>query len=320
MLVKPGERIPVDGTVVEGRASVNQAPITGESVPVEKWEGDRVFAATICERGALRLRTERVGRDTTFGQIIRLVEEAEASKAPVQRFADRFTAYYIPVVVAAALATYLVGGSATAAVATVLVACSCAIAMATPITVLAAVGSAARRGIVVKGGRYLEALARVDTVVVDKTGTVTVGQPEVTEIVPLDGEPEGAVLALAGSMERRSEHPLAGGIVRAAAKRGLASARAAGFSRLPGRGGRGRDRWRGGLVRHRAPDGPRGDRRAGGRAEPPARPGRRRAVGGAPRPRRAPDRRSSRSPTRSGRKSRRRSTTCAPSGSATCCC
>jgi Cd2+/Zn2+-exporting ATPase/Cu+-exporting ATPase len=140
VLVKPGERIAVDGTVIEGRASVNQAPITGESVPVEKQAGDQVFAATICARGALRLRTERVGRDTTFGQIIRLVEEAEASKAPVQRFADRFTAYYIPVVLAAAIATYLIGGSATAAVATVLVACSCAIAMATPITVLAAVG------------------------------------------------------------------------------------------------------------------------------------------------------------------------------------
>ncbi len=155
VVVKPGERISVDGTVLDGRASVDQAPITGESVPVEKRSGDLVFAATICERGALRVRTERVGRDTTFGQIVRLVEEAEASKAPVQRFADRFTAYYIPVVIAAAALTYLIGGSATAAVATVLVACSCAIAMATPVTVLAGVGQAARRGIIIKGGRYL---------------------------------------------------------------------------------------------------------------------------------------------------------------------
>ncbi len=235
VLVKPGERIPVDGTVIEGRASVNQAPITGESVPVEKQVGDRVFAATICERGALRLRTERVGRDTTFGQIVRLVEDAEASKAPVQRFADRFTAYYIPVVVTAALATYLVGGSATAAVATVLVACSCAIAMATPITVLAAVGRSARGGIIIKGGRYLEALAKVDTVVMDKTGTVTLGRPEVAEVIPLDGE-GAASLALAASIERRSEHPLAAGIVRAAEQRALAVQEPKEFEVYPGEG------------------------------------------------------------------------------------
>jgi Cd2+/Zn2+-exporting ATPase/Cu+-exporting ATPase len=236
VLVKPGERIPVDGLVLDGYATVNQAPITGESVPVAKTAGAEVFAASICERGALRVRTERVGAETTFGQILRLVEQAESSKAPVQRFADRFTAYYIPVVVAVALATYLVGGSATAAVATVLVACSCAIAMATPITVLAAVGNAARRGIVVKGGRYLEALARVDTVVMDKTGTVTVGQPEVTEVVPLDGEAEADVLALAASLERRSEHPLAEGIARAAAERGLPLLEPKDFRVYPGAG------------------------------------------------------------------------------------
>lgn len=128
----------MDGVVLDGHASVNQAPITGESIPVAKAPGTEVFAASICERGALKIRAERGGADTTFGQILRLVEQAEANKAPVQRFADRFTAYYIPVVVAVAVGTYLIGGQATAAVATVLVACSCAIAMATPITVLAA--------------------------------------------------------------------------------------------------------------------------------------------------------------------------------------
>ncbi len=236
VLVKPGERIPVDGLVVDGSAAVNQAPITGESVPLEKHEGDAVFAASICERGALRIRTERVGPDTTFGQIIRLVEQAEAAKAPVQRFADRFTAYYIPVVLAVAVATYLIGGSATAAVATVLVACSCAIAMATPITVLAAVGQAARRGIVVKGGRYLELLAKVDTVVMDKTGTVTLGRPEVTEVISLTGESEAALLGLAAAVERRSEHPLAEGILREAQRRRLPRAEPRDFRVYPGEG------------------------------------------------------------------------------------
>ena len=236
VLIKPGDRIPVDGTIVDGRASVNQASITGESVPVEKQVGDQVFAATICERGSLRVRTDRVGRDTTFGQIIRLVEEAEAAKAPVQRFADRFTAYYIPVVVGVAVATYLLSGSAIAAVSTVLVACSCAIAMATPITVLAAVGRAAKRGIVIKGGRYLEALAKVDTFVMDKTGTLTIGRPEVTDIVPLDGRSPGEVLAVAASLERRSEHPLAEGIVRAAAARAIAPVEPKEFEVYPGEG------------------------------------------------------------------------------------
>jgi Cd2+/Zn2+-exporting ATPase/Cu+-exporting ATPase len=235
IIVKPGERIPVDGTVLEGRASVDQAPITGESVPVEKAPGDPIFAATICERGALRVRTERVGRDTTFGQIVRLVEEAEASKAPVQRFADRFTAYYIPVVVVAAVLTYLIGGSATAAVATVLVACSCAIAMATPVTVLAAVGRAARRGIIIKGGRYLETLAKVDAIIMDKTGTLTIGRPEVTDVVPLGGG-EAELLALAASVERRSEHPLAAGVLRAAERRGLALSEPKEFEVYPGEG------------------------------------------------------------------------------------
>ena len=236
VLVKPGERIPVDGAVIEGRASVNQASITGESVPVEKVAGDHVFAATICDRGALRIRTERVGPETTFGQILRLVEQAEAAKAPVQRFADRFTGYYIPVVLAVAVATLLIGGSVTAAVATVLVACSCAIAMATPVTVLAAVGQAAKQGIVIKGGRYLEALAKVDTLVMDKTGTLTIGRPDVTDVVPLDDATEDAVLAAAGSVERRSEHPLAEGVVRAAERRRIALGEPRDFEVVTGEG------------------------------------------------------------------------------------
>lgn len=236
VLIKSGDRIPVDGVVLYGRAAVNQASITGESLPVEKEPGAEVFAATICDRGALRVRVERVGKDTTFGQILRLVEQAEANKAPVQRFADRFTAYYIPVVLAIALATYVIGGSATAAVATVLVACSCAIAMATPTTVLAAVGWAARRGIVVKGGRYLEALAKVDVLVVDKTGTVTIGRPAVTDVLSIGSATEESLLVAAASLEQRSEHPLADGIVRAVEKAGLILESPTRFEVHPGEG------------------------------------------------------------------------------------
>ena len=236
VLIKSGDRIPVDGVVLDGRAVVNQSSITGESIPAEKGPEAEVFAATICDRGALRVRVERVGKDTTFGQVLRLVEQAEANKAPVQRFADRFTAYYIPVVLAIALATYVIGGSATAAVATVLVACSCAIAMATPTTVLAAVGWAARRGIVIKGGRYLEALAKVDVLVVDKTGTLTIGRPEVTDVLAVADAVEEHVLGVAASLEQRSEHPLADGIARAAEKAGLTLEKATGFEVHPGEG------------------------------------------------------------------------------------
>jgi P-type Cu+ transporter len=236
VLIRPGERVPADGVVLDGRAVVNQAPITGESIPVEKHAGSPVLAATICERGTLRVRVERRGPDTTFGQIVRLVEQAEASKAPVQRLADRFTAHYIPVVIAIAAAIYLTSGDATAAVATMLVACSCAIAMATPMAVLAAVGRAAGRGIIVKGGRYLEALAKVDVLVLDKTGTATVGRPDVTDIVPGPGATTDALLRLAASLERRSEHPLADGILRAAEQARLPLAAPRRFEAHPGGG------------------------------------------------------------------------------------
>jgi Cd2+/Zn2+-exporting ATPase/Cu+-exporting ATPase len=154
----------------------------------------------------------------------------------VQRFADRFTAYYIPVVLAVAVVTYLVSGNATAAVATVLVACSCAIAMATPVTVLAAVGQAARRGIIVKGGRYLEALAKVDTLVMDKTGTLTIGHPEVTDVIGLESRPPSEILRVAAALERRSEHPLADGIMRAAVKDGAPLDEPERFEVYPGEG------------------------------------------------------------------------------------
>ncbi|MDR7545476.1 MAG: cation-translocating P-type ATPase [Armatimonadota bacterium] len=216
VLVKPGERIPVDGVIVSGRAAVNQAPITGESVSVEREIGQRVLAATVNLDGVLRVRAEHVGPDSTFGRIVRLVEEAEAYKSRAQRFADRVTAYYIPVVAAAAATAWLLGRSATAAVAVLVVSCSCGIALATPVAVLAAVGRAARRGILVKGGAALEALARTDVVLLDKTGTLTLGQPQVTDVLPADGRTADEVLAVARRAERFSEHPLATAIVAAA--------------------------------------------------------------------------------------------------------
>ena len=216
VLVKPGERIPVDGTIVSGRASINQAPITGESVPVEREAGQAVLAATVNLDGVLRLRAQHVGADSTFGRIIRLVEEAEAQKSRAQRFADRVTAYYIPVVLAAAAAAWLVGGSASAAVAVLVVSCSCGIALATPVAVVAAVGRAARRGVLIKGGTALEALARADVLLLDKTGTLTLGLPRVTGVVPVGSRRPEDVLATAARAERYSEHPIAEAVVAAA--------------------------------------------------------------------------------------------------------
>ncbi len=216
VLVKPGERIPADGTVLSGRASVNQAPITGESVPVDMEAGQTVLAATVNLDGVLRVRADHVGADSTFGRIVRLVEEAESYKSRAQRFADRVTAYYIPVVAAAAAMAWLIRGSTTAAVAVLVVSCSCGIALATPVAVVAAVGRAARRGILIKGGTALEALARADVLLLDKTGTLTLGQPRVTGVYPAEGRTPQDVLGIAASAERYSEHPIAAAIVAAA--------------------------------------------------------------------------------------------------------
>ncbi len=215
VLVKPGERIPVDGTIISGRASINQAPITGEAMPVLRAEGQAVLAATISLDGALQVRAEHVGADSTFGRILRLVEEAEARKSGAQRLADRVTAYYVPVVTGVAAAAWLIGGSASAAVAVLVVSCSCGIALATPVAVVAAVGSAARRGILIKGGAALEALARADILLLDKTGTLTMGRPQVTSVHPEGDRTPAEVLAIAAIAERYSEHPAAAAVMAA---------------------------------------------------------------------------------------------------------
>lgn len=235
-VVRPGERIPVDGEVIEGQAPVDQSPITGESVPVDKVPGDAVFAATVAQAGFLKVQATKVGSDTTFARIVRLVEETEAHKAPVQRFADRFSAYYLPGVLLLALATYFLTAHVVNAVAVLVVACACAIALATPVVVLASGGNAARRGLLIKGGSGLEQLARVDTVVMDKTGTLTLGTPQVTDVVALSGLAEGDLLRVVAGVESRSEHPLAKAILRAAAARELVPPEPEAVTPLPGRG------------------------------------------------------------------------------------
>ena len=236
VIVRPGEKIPVDGVVEDGRATINQAAITGESMPVEATAGQEVFAATIAQGGHLRVRTESVGEDTTFGRVIQMVEDAEAHQGRMQRWADKFSGYYLPIVGVVAGATYLIGGDLMATVAVLVVACSCAFALATPVAMLAAIGRSAQRGLLIKGGKYLEALAQADVLLIDKTGTLTLGEPRINEVVALNGMPERDVLRLAASAERHSEHPLAEAVRRAARSRGLSLDEPADFEAIPGQG------------------------------------------------------------------------------------
>jgi Cd2+/Zn2+-exporting ATPase/Cu+-exporting ATPase len=236
VVVRPGEQIPVDGEVIDGQATVDQAAITGESMPVEVGPGRQVFAATLAQLGHLRIRTTRTGPDTTFGKVIKLVEEAEAHRAEVQRMADRFSAYFLPVVAAIAALTFLLRRDPLATAAVLVVACSCSFALATPIAMLASIGAAAKRGLMIKGGKYLEALVQVDLLLIDKTGTLTIGRPQISDVLPLDGKPAEAVLVLAATAERYSEHPLAAAVRAAAQARGLAVGAPSRFEALPGLG------------------------------------------------------------------------------------
>lgn len=236
VIVRPGEQIPVDGEVIGGQATVDQAAITGESMPVEAGPGAKVFAATIARLGGLRVRVTHIGTDTTFGRVIKLVEEAEAHRADVQRIADRFSAYYLPVVAGIAALTFLIRRDPLATAAVLVVACSCSFALATPIAMLASIGAGAKRGLLIKGGKYLETLARADVLLVDKTGTLTLGRPQITDVIGLNGMPANAVLALAASAERYSEHPLAEAVRRAARERDLALEEPEHFQAVPGQG------------------------------------------------------------------------------------
>jgi len=236
VLVRPGSRVPVDGIVIGGHSFIDQSAITGESMPAEKSEGKEVFAGTINQSGALQVRVERLGRDTSFGKIIETVEEAERSRAPIQKTADRLAGYLVYFALAAAAFTFLLTHNMRSTISVVIVAGACGIAAGTPLAILGAIGQAAKHGAIVKGGLYLEKLATVDTVVLDKTGTLTYGAPEVVEIKPADGCPAQAVLRTAATAELRSEHPVGKAIVNRALSQSLRIDEPENFSYVLGRG------------------------------------------------------------------------------------
>ena len=239
VLVRPGEKIPVDGRVVGGEGSVNEAPITGESVPKDKAIDAQVFAGTVVDSGALDIRTERLGTDTTFSRIIALVESAEAEAAPVQKLADKVAAWLIPVVFVFLIVVYLVTRDVRMIVTLMIFTSPAELGLATPLVMIAAIARAARTGILIKGGIYLETLAKVDVMVFDKTGTLTANRPEVVEVSSRDTAfDEDTLLRLAASADRRSAHPLAKAVVDAANRKGIAmpEPESESFEQLQGRG------------------------------------------------------------------------------------
>ena len=236
ILVNPGGRVPVDGTVLAGHSFVDESRITGESMPVEKTKGAPVYAGAINQSGALEVRAERIGRDTTYGKIIEAVERAERSRAPVQRLADRLAGFLVYFALAAAGLTFLVTGDVRATIAVVIVAGACGIAAGTPLAILGGIGQSARLGAIVKGGVHLETLGRVDTVVLDKTGTLTYGRPAVQRVLTVAGVSPETVLDAAAAAEQRSEHPLGQTIVAHARAQKRPVVEPDRFSYTPGRG------------------------------------------------------------------------------------
>jgi Cu+-exporting ATPase len=251
VVVRPGELVPVDGEVVEGASAVDESMLTGESLPVDKAPGSGVVGGSVNTTGAFRFRATRVGRDTTLQQIIRMVQEAQAGRAPIARLADIISGYFTPIVISLAIATFVIwfdlrppGARFTPAlvafVAVMVIACPCAMGLATPTAILVGTGRGAERGILIRGGEILERAGQVTTVVLDKTGTITTGRPEVTDVVAATGTDGNELLAIAASVERASEHPLAQAILQAAETRGIATMPASDVEALPGRGIAGR--------------------------------------------------------------------------------
>jgi Cu+-exporting ATPase len=243
--VRPGEKVPVDGTVVEGKSVVDESMITGESIPVEKGPADRVIGATINGTGSLVVRAERVGSDTMLAQIVRLVTEAQRSRAPIQRLADQVSAYFVPAVLVIALTTFIVWAAAgpqprfayalVNAVAVLIIACPCALGLATPISIMVAAGKGASVGVLFKNAEAIETMRKVDTLVVDKTGTLTEGKPKLVSVTALATD-ESTLLRAAAALEQASEHPLAAAIVAGAKERGVSPASASDFNSITGQG------------------------------------------------------------------------------------
>ncbi|CUO01782.1 heavy metal translocating P-type ATPase [Mitsuokella jalaludinii] len=244
VIVRPGERIPADGTVLAGTTSIDESAITGEPIPVEKQAGDKVTSATINKQGFIHFRAERVGEDTTISQIIRLVDEASASKAPIARMADKIAGVFVPAVIAIAVlagAAWLAMGASvefafSIAICILVISCPCSLGLATPVAIMVGTGKGAENGILIKSGEALEVAQSVDTVVMDKTGTITEGRPEVTVIVTADGIAEQQLLSIAAGLEQGSEHPLAEAVMTAAKAKGIAPQAMTDFRALFGRG------------------------------------------------------------------------------------
>ncbi len=221
VIVRDGERVAVDGVILKGSGSVNQSAITGEALPIEKVAGDRVFAGSVDEAGIFEVRSEKIGRTTIFGQIIKLVEEAEARKAPIQRISDKLATWLVEFTILFAIVTFVVTRNLISTISVIVVAGACGVAAGTPLAIVATMGGLAKQGVIVKGGVYVQEMSKIDTVVIDKTGTLTLGDPEVTDVVPLDSCGEKRLLAYAASAERFSNHPLAHAILSKAYEEGV---------------------------------------------------------------------------------------------------
>jgi Cd2+/Zn2+-exporting ATPase len=236
VLTRPGERLPVDGVVVAGMSAVDETLVTGESLPVQKAPGDHVYAGTLNQEGALTIRTEAVGEQAYVGQIGRLLDSLEEERAPIVRVADRYAKYFTPAILLVSGATWLISDDVSAALAVLIIACPCALVLATPTAIVAGVANAARQGILIKGGARFEAAGAVDTVAVDKTGTLTLGTPVVQQVIPAEGTTSADLVALAAAVERYSEHPLGKALVAYADEQGIDFPAATDFWAFPGWG------------------------------------------------------------------------------------